>query len=259
MTLQKIRHIVFKELKERRFRLLVSFILLSLVSALFFVPRFYGWDEKYTGIITEYIPYYRAMYPQLSYDILNLIVYTDIYFPVFILIPAIVSPFLGVLESVIVEKEGRTLEVMLALPISDQEILIGKMGGSMAMGIGFSWLIFLIHVVFLGYRYSDTILPHLISIEWIILVTIFSPVMSFIVNSLGVIVAIWLKKLTTAANLGILILSPFFLFVFFISFGRIILDLKSLIFMSFSGSVTGILLFLAARYIFEREKLILRY
>jgi len=257
--IMKIRHLISKELRERKIRYIVGTVLLPLISSLFFIPRFFGLDDKFVDIITELTPLYLASYPLIKHDLLSLIIYTDIYFPVFILIPAFTSPFLGVLESVINEKENRTLEGLLSLPISDREILIGKMGGSMIAGICLTWLMFLMHLVFFAIHLPDIIFLHLLSAKWISLVLIFSPIISYIANSIGILLSVWLKKLNTAANLGILILCPFFLFVFLISSGKIVLNVKSIIVMSFVGLIIGSVLFFIAERLFNREKLLLRY
>jgi len=259
MSPLKIRYLIYKELRERKIRHIAGFVLLSIISGLFFFPRFFGLDDKFTDIISTLIPLYQKSFPLLPGEKLSLIIYTDIFFPVFILIPAITSPFLGVLESVIIEKENRTLEGLLSLPLSDKEILFGKMSSSIIAGICITWLLFLIHMVFFAVYLPNILFFHLLSAKWIFLVLILCPVISYIVNSMGIILAIWLKKLNTAGNLGIIILCPFFFFVFLISFGKINLNVMSIIIMSTIGFIIGSGLFFIAIRLFNREKLLLRY
>lgn len=259
INLLKIRILLIKELRERKRRLITAFVLLSAISGLFFIPRFYGSDDHFRDVIMKLMSQYQGSYPSVMEVQLLLIIYTDIFFQVFILVPAITSPFLGVLDSIINEKENRTLEGLLSLPISDSEVLMGKMSASMFAGIGLVWLMFIVHIIFFIIGHADFLSFHLLSAKWVVMVLIFSPSISFTVNTIGVILAIWLKKLNTAGNLGIFILSPFYLFVFLILFGQIVLDLYLILLLSIICLILGGVLFFAATRMFNRQNLLLRY
>jgi ABC-type transport system involved in multi-copper enzyme maturation permease subunit len=251
--------LILKELKERKYRYIVALILLFAVSGLFFIPGVLDYDTSYADIVTELLPLYKLSFPALDEDILKKIIRIDISLPFLILVPAFTSPFLGALEGMINEKENRTLEGLLTLPISDMELLIGKMGASLIVGICLAWTMFLTHFILIRYILPFEASQNLLSVNWLLLVFLFAPLISVVVNNLGMILAIGTKKLNTAANLGILILSPFFLFIFLINFGKIVLETEILI------KMTGVLIilcwatFMVVKSLFNRETLILRY
>jgi len=254
-----IKYLLIKEMLERKIRHIIGFVLLSITCALFFISRFFGLGDNFTDVISAHIPFYQNNYPAYPDNQLSLIIYIDIFFPVFILIPAISSPFLGVLESVIREKENRTLEGLLSLPLSDSEILIGKMAASIIGGICHTWFIFILHLGFFLFCQPSVFFFHLLTTKWMTLVLVLSPIISYAVNAMGMIPAIWLKKINTAGNLGAVILSPLFFFIILISLGKIILDVNLILVLSIGGLITGSVLLFVTFHIFNREKLLFRY
>jgi hypothetical protein len=133
------------------------------------------------------------------------------------------------------------------------------MGASLFVGISLTWIMSFYHFLLIAHLSSFKVSQHLLSSQWLLLIFIVAPLISIFVNSIGMILAICIQKLNTAANLGILILSPFFGLLLLVNFGKIVLEINLLMKLSALLFFLGIGTFITAKRLLNRESLILRY
>jgi len=130
-----------------------------------------------------------------------------------LLIPAMV-PSLIAPSSVLMEKENKTLEPLLATPIKTSELLIGKTLTALVPSFITSTICFIILTIVvdiiafikLGY------LP-LPTLEWVIVAFILSPLLSFIITMISIIVSSKSTDIKSAQGIGSMVILPIYLVI----------------------------------------------
>lgn len=146
-----------------------------------------------------------------AFDQKQQIVYAMIvYFfaPLFLIIPVMVSSIIAS-NSFAGEKERKTIEGLLYTPITDRELIIGKISVSFLPAIAISWICFLLYTLIvnlLGFRIFHYIFFP--TLTWFLLVLWLVPIMSFL--SLASIIAVSQKATSVweAQQISALLLLP---------------------------------------------------
>jgi len=130
-----------------------------------------------------------------------------------LLIPAMV-PSLIAPASVILEKDSRTLEPLLATPIKTSELLLGKTLTSLIPSFAISTVNFIvlsINIDILAYVKLGLIpLPN---VEWLVTAFILSPTISFIITILSIIFSSKTTDIRSAQGIGSTIILPIYLLI----------------------------------------------
>jgi ABC-2 type transport system permease protein len=130
-----------------------------------------------------------------------------------LLIPAMV-PSLIAPASIILEKDSRTLEPLLATPIKTSELLLGKTLTSLIPSVIISTINFIvlsINIDILAYVKLGIIpLPN---IEWLVTAFILSPTISFIITILSIIFSSKTTDIRSAQGIGSTIILPIYLLI----------------------------------------------
>ncbi len=106
--------------------------------------------------------------------------------PLFLIVPLMVSAVLAA-DAFAGEKERRTLEALLHLPISDKQLYLGKLLGSFVPAVAVSWIGFLCFAVV-----SNTV-------AWPVMHRIFVP------TKLWLIMIFWVAPAVAALGLGVMV------------------------------------------------------
>jgi len=129
------------------------------------------------------------------------------------MIPAMI-PSLIASSSVIMEKENKTLEPLLATPLKTSELLMGKTLTALVPAFVISTINFIILTIvvditaFIKLGYAP--LP---TIEWVIVAFILSPILSFILTMASVIVSSRSTDIRSAQGIGAVIIFPIYLII----------------------------------------------
>ncbi|MGM0366116.1 MAG: ABC transporter permease subunit [Actinomycetota bacterium] len=130
-----------------------------------------------------------------------------------LLIPAMV-PSLIAPASVILEKDSRTLEPLLATPIKTSELLLGKTLTSLIPSFAISTINFIvlsINIDILAYMKLGIIpLPN---VEWLVAAFILSPAISFIITIVSIIFSSRTTDIRSAQGIGSTIIFPIYLLI----------------------------------------------
>jgi ABC-type Na+ efflux pump permease subunit len=126
----------------------------------------------------------------------------------FLLVPVMVSTVIAA-NSFAGEKERRTLEGLLYTPVSDGELVVGKIAASFLPAVGFAWICFAIYTVIV-----DTLGAPLVgeiffpTANWWVLMLLFVPAVSLLVISLVVLVSAKARGFQEANAIGGSIVLP---------------------------------------------------
>ena len=127
-------------------------------------------------VISNYSPLQQTQYVMVVY----------FFAPFFLIIPIMSSSVIAS-DSFAGEKERNTIEALLATPLTDSELLFGKILVSFIPGMGVTLLGFILYtatVDILGYQsFGGLILP---TVTWLVMIFVLSPIISL----LGIAVAV---------------------------------------------------------------------
>jgi len=259
MSIKNIKQLAWLEWQEHRRRILGSIPVLLFFSVPGFLLPLISQRDIDSELIGRYLQQYQLLYSALSQSELQQIIMIDFRLTVMVLTAALISPFLGILDSIGSEKEGRTIENLLVLPLSDAEIISGKIVTCWLAGILLSWLLWFVYFLFMLLYSTPPAAFHLLSGSWLGLILLLVPAAGLLMNLLGIIIAVLVQKIQTGYNLGFLLVFPLALLLTMLGFGLYRLTFTNVLFVSVLFTLLDGLLFKVAYSTFNREKIMLRY
>ncbi|MHA2298598.1 MAG: ABC transporter permease subunit [Candidatus Hodarchaeales archaeon] len=194
-----------------------------------------------TAVLLNFLPAVTPDWGSLS-ESARLTVFTAVLGQIFILlVPVMVSSIVSA-DSVVGEKERKTIEVLLALPMTDREIVIAKILSGMLPALFSTWIFTGIHIIVIDIiafpLLQRLLLPDL---RFLVLTLLFTPLLAFVTVTFTVMIS---SRVSTSRDaqqmtgflvlpLLILILSQLYLVLLDISLvivGTAILILAAVIF-----------------------------
>jgi ABC-2 type transport system permease protein len=177
----------------------------------------------------------------------------------FVLIPS-ATPTIISSYSIIGEKKNKSLEPILATPISDLELLMGKILASFLPTIGTTFGAFVVFSIIMGFI-SMPILGFNIAFEPTLLLGVFllAPLVCMLSIVANVFISSKVNDIRAAQQLGSLVVLPL-IFLFMIpimglaTLGPVVLVLMALIL----GLVDGALMYLTVK-VFNRENILVNW
>ena len=125
------------------------------------------------------------------------------------MVPSLIAP-----ASVLMEKENNTLEPLLATPIRTRELLFGKALTAMIPAFVISTANFLIlTLVFDIVIYNRMGFIPLPTAEWLVVAFILSPILSFLLTMISIIVSSRSTDIRSAQGIGSVIILPIYLII----------------------------------------------
>lgn len=160
-------------------------------------------DPDQMGQIEQYISQFPDLAPKLAaqgFIVLNFMAY-------FLLIPAMV-PMAIATQSVIGEKQARSLEPQLATPMEVSELLIGKALAAALPAVLATWAVFALYG-FVNGAIADPVLTRLIFNDvWQVAMLTLVPLICLLSVMLGIIVSSRVNDPRTAQQFGAFIVIP---------------------------------------------------
>lgn len=211
-------------------------------------------DPDQLGQISDYLTMFPDLPPKLAaqgFIVLNFMAY-------FLLIPAMV-PMAIATQSVIGEKQARSLEPQLAAPIEVSELLIGKAIASALPAVLATWLVYLLYGLVNG-AIADPRLTNLVfSDVWRVTMLTLVPLICLLSVMLGIIVSSRVNDARTAQQLGSFIVIPIIAIAVagFFS-GQPTFSMQQVLIGNLVVAVLIGLALIAGNWIFEREQILTR-
>lgn len=163
-----------------------------------------------TGLQTFLDKLPRGIVP-VGYSAEQTMVYAVIvYFmaPFFLIIPVMVASITAS-SSIVGEKERRTIEGLLYTPLTDRELVLGKVLASVIPSIGIAWASFLVYTIVVN-SLGGPVLDGLFfpTWTWIVIVLALVPLIAFLATSLIVAVSGRSTTMQGAQGAAVLIVLP---------------------------------------------------
>ena len=178
----------------------------------------------------------------------------------FFVIMSVAVPTTLAAYSFVGEKANRTLEPLLATPLTDGELLLGKYLSALVPTMVVLLSSFVIFTVLADLLVLPQLgLPPLPNLTWIVDVFVLMPLFSFLGISLNVLISTKVSDVRAAQQYGALLVMPL-VFIFAIpSGGLVVLGVEFLLILAAIVGVADIGVFLLTRAWFGREEILTRW
>ncbi len=177
----------------------------------------------------------------------------------FVMMPLII-PVTIAAYSIVGEKTTRSLEPLLATPITTTELLAGKCFAAVIPAVGatfISFLIFNIGILILGI--SPMVHAYVLSPTWLVGILLLGPVLAIISAMFAIFVSSRVNDPRIAEQIASVMIVPFMGVFLLSSFGVITLNTKSMIIaVIVCACVAAVLLYLGT-LIFDRENILTKW
>lgn len=128
--------------------------------------------------------------------------------PMFLLIPVMVASITAG-SSFVGEKERRTIEGLLYTPLTDRELVLGKVMASVLLAVGVTWASFIVYTVLVnvlgGPILGGIYFPNW---TWIVVIVLLVPLISVLATSLIVAISGRSTTMQGAQGLAVLVVLP---------------------------------------------------
>jgi ABC-type Na+ efflux pump permease subunit len=241
MNLRSYKILFLKEINESKYRIISFYLFCVLITYLFLLNKdVINFKNNATNIINTNEELYQLI--ELKFFFLTMMIIFS-------------SSLFLVIENIVKEKENRTLEVFLTLPLSDKEIILGKIFHVLA----FTYIYVLFNLTNIQIYFYPDHFYFFKSIKLLIFVFITTPNLLFLFAVLGILISSMNTSFRKAQNIAILILIPFQFILFVYLNGSYVLSYFDLIVATFLIFVINVLVFFYGSKLFVREKMIMRY
>ncbi|MFA9496591.1 MAG: ABC transporter permease subunit [Candidatus Bathyarchaeota archaeon] len=196
--------------------------------------------------IMEYTPTQQLMFVMLVY-----------YFAPFFLIIPVMSSSVIAADSFAGEKERNTLEALLATPITDSELLLGKILVSFISGMGVTIFGFILYVLTVNVLtveiFGQYIMP---TVPWLVLIFVLSPAIALLGVGTTVIISSRVKGFREAQQLSAVLVIPILGLLFGQGSGYLMLGSNVMIILALIIGAIDVVVFRFGLLLFQRENIL---
>ncbi len=181
------------------------------------------------------------------------------YLVLFLMMPLMV-PLTIAAYSIVGEKVTRSLEPLLATPVTTAELLIGKSLAAALPGIMMAWLsygVFLILARFLAV--SDRVFAVFVNPMWLVAMFVLAPLLTILAVNVGIIISSRVNDPRAAEQLGALVILPLMALFFGPMVGLFMLNSSTFWITSAIVAVLDIGLVYLGVKLFQRETILTRW
>ena len=184
--------------------------------------------------------------------------FLDLYALMFMILP-IAIPTTIAAYSIVGEKQTRSLEPILATPITTIELLLAKMISAIVPAILATWLayflFFISMMIFIGFDGASRLLDPL----WLTAIFLVGPLLTLLAVCAAIIISSRVTEPRVAEQLSALVILPLILIIIGQSAGLIILDRQMILLIGVIVLILDVILVILAVRLFERETILTRW
>jgi len=181
-------------------------------------------------------------------------------FIIFLLLIPAMLPSLIAPASIVLEKESNTLEPLIATPIKTGELLLGKTLTSMIPSLVISTTNFILVTIVVDiFAYIKLSIIPLPTWEWVIAAFILSPIISFIITMISIIVSSKSTDIRSAQGIGAVVILPIYGIIGLQIAGFFMLNIKYLLVGCLVLIAICPLIFKLATKVFDRENILTKW
>lgn len=187
------------------------------------------------------------------------VLYTLNLFVLMFMIMPVAIPVTIAAYSIVGEKANRSLEPLLATPITTVELLTGKIVAAITPAVAATWAAFFLFLAGAYFLASPDVFGRFLDPQWLIAIFLVAPLLTMLSACIALIISSRASDPRVAEQLSALVLLPIILLVIGQAVGLILIN-RQIMLLILAGAVVldGVLLYLAVR-LFQRETILTRW
>jgi ABC-2 type transport system permease protein len=229
----------------------VLLVALALGTAYFMLQSDQGLDDDDMSIIP---PELRDMDPVDAF----LMLMNDQYLFYFLIIPMMMPVYIAA-YSIVGEKETKSLEPLLATPISVWELLVGKATAAVVPSVILTWLSFIVLVIGGYLIMPEPVFLALIRPVWLVGMALLSPLLALLSVFCGMIISSRMNDPRAAQQVTGIFVVPIIALSMAVLAGKIFLSVAVVIMASAVTLAIDCVVFYFAVRLFQRETILTRW
>jgi ABC-2 type transport system permease protein len=177
----------------------------------------------------------------------------------FLMMPLIL-PVTIAAYSIVGEKLSRSLEPLLATPVTTMHLLLGKSFAAAAPAVVLTWVCYAVFLAFARvFAVSDRVFAIFANPMWLIVMLLLVPLLTIMAVSIGVIVSSRVNDPRAAEQLGALVILPFMAFFLAVLGGFIFLNAVTFLVVTAIVAVLDVGLAYLGVGLFQRETILTQW
>ncbi len=211
-----------------------------------------GADEAPDAFMAEFCPDDFNSSDCLQVYLINLFTLMFMIMPV--AIPVTIAAY-----SIVGEKTNRSLEPLLATPITTAELIIAKIVAAAVPALGATWLGFTIYVIALYLMTPSHIFQTILDPMWWMAIFILGPLFTLLAISVAIMISSRVSDPRVAEQISALVILPIVLMMVGQSVNLIIINQTFILIMIGAAAVLDTILIALSFRIFQREAILTRW
>lgn len=262
--MDKIRTIIGKEWSEVFKNKLVFFTVLFLPIILAILPlgTLFAFNQLDAASVelsdTEMLTFAQQMCTGLSTLDCTYVYTLNLFVLMFMILPVAI-PVTIASYSIVGEKTTRSLEPLLATPITTAELLLAKIIAAVVPAIGATWLAFAIFIIGARFLAPPAVFAAFFDVMWLIAIFVVAPLLTILSTCLAVIMSSRVTDPRVAEQMSVLVILPLLLLIIGQSVGFILVDRQLMMLIGLVVLILDAILIFLAIKLFQRETILTRW
>lgn len=182
----------------------------------------------------------------------------NIYGLMFMILPVAI-PVTIAAYSIVGEKTTRSLEPLLATPITTSELLAGKALAAIIPAVVATWASYLIYVGLMRFLASATAFRYLLDPIWLIAIFIVGPLLTLLAVSVAIMISARVTDPRVAEQLSMVVILPLILGIVGQSVGLFLFDRQLVVIAAVVVALLDAVLLFVTVQAFQRETILTRW
>ncbi|MBP6016716.1 MAG: ABC transporter permease subunit [Candidatus Promineofilum sp.] len=187
------------------------------------------------------------------------LVYTLNLFVLMFMILPVAIPVTIAAYSIVGEKTTRSLEPLLATPITTVELLVAKIIAAVVPAIAATWLAFAIFMAGAWLLAPAAVFAEFFDAHWLLAIFVVAPLLTVLATCIAVIVSSRVSDPRVAEQLSAVVILPLILLIVGQSVGLVLIDRQLMIVLGLIVLVLDVILVYLAIRLFQRETILTRW
>lgn len=186
-------------------------------------------------------------------------VYTlNLFAMMFMLLPVVI-PVTIAAYSVVGEKMSRSLEPLLATPITTLELLAGKGIAAFVPAVAATWLSFGLYVLAAWLVVNEQVFSYVLDPMWLLAIFVVGPLLTIAAVSTAIIISSRVTDPRVAEQLSAVVVVPIIMMMLGQSVGYIILDKQLIVILGLAVAVLDVILVYVSVHLFQRDNILTKW
>lgn len=187
------------------------------------------------------------------------LVYTLNLFVLMFMILPIAIPVTIAAYSIVGEKTTRSLEPLLATPITTTELLGAKIIAAVVPAIAATWFAFGLFLLGARFMTPPAVFAEFFDVHWLLAIFVVSPLLTVLSTCIAVIISSRVTDPRVAEQISAVVILPVVLLIIGQSVGLILIDRQIMLWIGLIVLVLDVILIFLAIRLFQRETILTRW